>query len=107
MTSQDARTHGWVHPWGDGTHLFHLGTGVLTLAEVLASQGYITTGISVNGRVDARISMDRGFEKWTGPSPDSVAVERVLEDLDLWRTDGAPIRDVVNHTNQIKFRRRN
>jgi hypothetical protein len=90
MTSQYARTHGWTYYMGEGSELFHLEDSVPTLAEVLAKQGYITTGVSVNGRVDAKVSMDRGFEKWTGPSPDSMAVKRVLEDMDLWATDGAP-----------------
>ena len=90
MTSQYARTHGWTYHMGEGEELYHLDDDAPTLAEVLRDEGYITTGITVNGRVDHKVSMDRGFESWSGPSVDAKALLRVEQDLDLWATDGAP-----------------
>ncbi len=90
MTSQYARTHGWTYYMGEGEELYHLDNDAPTLAEVLLKEGYITTGVTVNGRVDHKVSMDRGFESWYGPSVDRKALKRAEEDLDLWSSDGAP-----------------
>lgn len=90
MTSQYARTHGWTYHMGGGEELYHLDNDAPTLAEVLLDQGYVTAGVTVNGRVDHKVSMDRGFESWNGPAQDKKALLRVNEDLDLWKQDGAP-----------------
>jgi arylsulfatase A-like enzyme len=91
MLSQYARTHGYIWDAPVTTKDAEvLDTTVPTLAQVLQDNGYVTAGVTTNGRIRPEIGVTRGFEQWVLPGQDQQAVRRALEDLAAWPSDDAP-----------------
>ena len=91
MLSQYARTHGYTYSMDNSADRVEtLAKGTPTLAQVLQDDGYITAGISANGRIRPSLEITRGFESWDGPGTDDKVVEMALADMATWTKDGAP-----------------
>ena len=91
MLSQYARTHGYTYSMDNSSDRVEtLAKGTPTLAQGLQEDGYITAGISANGRIRPALEITRGFESWDGPGTDDKVVEMALADMATWGKDGAP-----------------
>lgn len=86
FTGQHVRGHGWDEAWGAPRGLPPL-PEIPTLAEVLAEQGFATTGIFANPVLSWGIGFRRGFARWER-QPDAEVPASVARELERWDDGG-------------------
>lgn len=82
FTGQHVRGHGWDHPYGGARGLPPL-PKTPTLAEVLAVNGFATTGFYANGVLSWRLGFRRGFDTWERHGDGGVPA-RVTREVEGW-----------------------
>ena len=91
MTSRYANSHGWRYSMERALEEgLTLSDAVPTLAQVLRDSGYLTVGVVNNTYLKTHLAMDRGFDIWSHPMVDSLAVDLAIRDIEHWGADENP-----------------